>query len=223
MFRWLVRAHARPTLAATVMTLLILTVVVAPFVIVGATLAENFDADQRPSCAGGIAARTAGPARLARAACRWSASASRAYWATLRARQRGNARGAAAASSSRCARRRLRGGAVVGEGLLQLTLSVFIAFFFFRDGDAIMARVRARRQPHRARARPAHARTWPARTTRAVVYGILGTALAQGVLMAIGLYIVGIKAAPLLGLADVLPVAGAGRTAAGVDSRRACG
>lgn len=39
------------------------------------------------------------------------------------------------------------------------------------------------------------------RTTRAVVYGILGTALAQGVLMAIGLYIVGIKAAPLLGLA----------------------
>ena len=37
-------------------------------------------------------------------------------------------------------------------------------------------------------------------TTRAVVYGILGTALAQGVLMAIGLYIAGIKAAPLLGL-----------------------
>ena len=37
-------------------------------------------------------------------------------------------------------------------------------------------------------------------TTRAVVYGILGTALAQGVLMAIGLWIAGIKAAPLLGL-----------------------
>ena len=39
-----------------------------------------------------------------------------------------------------------------------------------------------------------------ATTTRAVVYGILGTALAQGVLMAIGLYIAGIQAAPLLGL-----------------------
>ena len=37
-------------------------------------------------------------------------------------------------------------------------------------------------------------------TTRAVVYGILGTALAQGVLMAIGLWIAGFKAAPLLGL-----------------------
>ena len=71
--------------------------------------------------------------------------------------------------------------------MLQLTLSVLIAFFFFRDGDAIMARVRGGGEPHRARARPAHAATSPATTTRAVVYGILGTALAQGVLMAIGL------------------------------------
>ena len=37
-------------------------------------------------------------------------------------------------------------------------------------------------------------------TVRGVVVGILGTALAQGVLMAIGSALVGIKAAPLLGL-----------------------
>src|SRR6266496_2210585 len=39
-----------------------------------------------------------------------------------------------------------------------------------------------------------------ATTVRGVVIGILGTALAQGCLMAIGLWLAGIKAAPLLGL-----------------------
>ena len=92
-----------------------------------------------------------------------------------------------------------KAGAVVGDGLLQLTLSVLIAFFFFRDGEAIMARVRGA-VSRIAPARGLHMLEVAARTTRAVVYGILGTALAQGVLMAIGLYIVGIQAAPLLGL-----------------------
>jgi len=90
-------------------------------------------------------------------------------------------------------------GAVVGEGLLQLTLSVFISFFFDRDGEAIIARVRGavnRIAPTRGQ----HMLDVAGATTRAVVYGILGTALAQGVLMAIGLQIAGFKAAPLLGL-----------------------
>ena len=93
----------------------------------------------------------------------------------------------------------IRSGAIIGEGLLQLTLSVFIAFFFFRDGDAIVARLRGavtRISPTRGQ----HMLGVASATTRAVVYGILGTALAQGVLMAIGLFIVGNKAAPLLGL-----------------------
>ena len=96
-----------------------------------------------------------------------------------------------------------KSGAVVGEGLLQLTLSVLIAFFFFRDGDAIMARVRGA-VSRIAPTRGLHMLDVAAMTTRAVVYGILGTALAQGVLMAVGLYIVGNKAAPLLGLLTFL-------------------
>src|SRR5262249_23041023 len=38
-------------------------------------------------------------------------------------------------------------------------------------------------------------------TMRGVVYGILGTAIAQGVLAAVGFWIAGVPAAPLLGLA----------------------
>ncbi len=109
---------------------------------------------------------------------------------------------------------------MVGEGLLQLTLSVLIAFFFYRDGEAIMARVRGavnRIAPTRGQ----HMLDVAGATTRAVVYGILGTALAQGVLMAIGLYIAGFKAAPLLGLVTFflspVPVG----PPLGVDSRRA--
>ena len=54
---------------------------------------------------------------------------------------------------------------------------------------------------------------------RGVVIGILGTALVQGVLLAIGLWIAGIKAAPLLGLVTFflspVPIGPAARVDAG--------
>jgi len=196
LFHWMVSRAGRPAIAATVMTLLILTVVVAPFVIVGATLAEN--ADRLSEFTRGVIARglPEPPQWLEKLPIFGARMA--AYWASF----------AHDGSGLLDELRRFvdplrtfafRAGAVVGDGLLQLTLSVFIAFFFYRDGDAIMARVRGavnRISP----ARGLHMLDVAGATTRAVVYGILGTALAQGVLMAIGLYIVGIEAAPLLGL-----------------------
>ena len=84
-------------------------------------------------------------------------------------------------------------------GLVQLALSVFIAFFFFRDGEAIIERARGALE-RLAGERGQRLAAVATLTVRGVVVGILGTALAQGVLMAIGLLLVGIKAAPLLGL-----------------------
>ncbi len=196
MFDWMVARAGRPTAAATVMTLVILTVVVAPFVIVGATLAENADRlsaftkefvdsgpPDPPAWVAGI------PVVGASIADYWSSFAhDSAGLVSELARFLEPMRTFA-----------FRAGAVVGDGLLQLTLSVFIAFFFYRDGEAIMARLRAA-VSRIAPARGLHMLEVAGATTRAVVYGILGTALAQGVLMAVGLYIVGIKAAPLLGL-----------------------
>ncbi len=93
----------------------------------------------------------------------------------------------------------LASGTTVLASILQLALSIFIAFFFFRDGDAIITRGRAAIQ--RIAGERGHRLALVATVTvRGVVIGILGTALAQGVLMAIGLWIAGIKAAPLLGL-----------------------
>jgi predicted PurR-regulated permease PerM len=91
-------------------------------------------------------------------------------------------------------------GATLLGGILQLVLSIFIAFFFLRDGDAIVGRLHG--AIDRIAGERGHRLALVAATTvRGVVLGILGTALAQGVLMAIGLWIAGFKAAPLLGLA----------------------
>ena len=89
-------------------------------------------------------------------------------------------------------------GTTVLGGIFQLALSIFIAFFFFRDGDAIIDRMHA--AIDRIAGERGHRLALIASVTvRGVVIGILGTALAQGVLMAIGLWMAGIKAAPLLG------------------------
>ena len=196
MFRWLRTRLRSAGWAAAGMTLLILLVFVAPFVIVGLTLVENADRVvefSRVTIERGPPDPPVWLKTLPLVGERVSA-----YWASF----------AHDGASLLAELRRFvdplrqfafKGGAVVGEGLLQLTLSVLIAFFFFRDGDAIMARVRgaiSRIAPKRGHRMLDVADA----TTRAVVYGILGTALAQGVLMAIGLFIVGIKAAPLLGL-----------------------
>jgi len=196
LYRWL-HAHTRiPAIAATLMTLLILIVAVSPFVIAGATLAEN--ADRLVEFARAVVERGPpdAPAWLQQLPLVGERAAT--YWG-LFAHD-----GAALLAELRRLAEPMKefaykSGALIGSGLLQLTFSVFIAFFFYRDGDGIIPRVRSaviRIAPTRG----AHMLVVAGDTTRAVVYGILGTALAQGVLMGIGLHVAGIKAAPLLGL-----------------------
>jgi predicted PurR-regulated permease PerM len=73
----------------------------------------------------------------------------------------------------------------------------------FRDGDAIVERLRGATQ-RIAGERGERLADVAAATVRGVVLGILGTALIQGVVAAIGFWIAGIAAAPLLGLLTFL-------------------
>jgi predicted PurR-regulated permease PerM len=103
----------------------------------------------------------------------------------------------------------LSAGSYLGSGVLQLGLSIMVSFFFFRDGEVISERLR--RAALRLGGRNAHRLlTVAGDTIRSVVHGILGTALAQGILAGVGFSIAGIPGAPLLGLAtfflSVLPV-----------------
>ena len=95
------------------------------------------------------------------------------------------------------------GGAVVLGGLLQLTLSILIAYFVLRDGAALGERVRIAADRLAGDRGLRLARSCEA-TVRGVVIGILGTALAQGLLAGIGFWIAGVAAAPLLGFATFL-------------------
>jgi predicted PurR-regulated permease PerM len=90
-------------------------------------------------------------------------------------------------------------GTKLGGGILDLTLSVVAAFFFFRDGAHGAKRLKvlldkvAGERGHRLLA--------VAETTiSGVVYGMLGTALAQGALAAFGLWLAGVPGAIFLGL-----------------------
>lgn len=95
-------------------------------------------------------------------------------------------------------------GKALGRGVLELALSMFLAFFFFRDGAklgdralAIAKRLAGERGDHLLR-------EVAGGTIRGVVYGILGTAMAQGLLAWVGFTIAGVPAAVLLGLMTFL-------------------
>jgi len=189
-------ARGSVTMAASIVTLVIALVVLAPFIIVGISLAENanqlLEQGKRlidegppdpPAWVGQI------PLIGERA---------RAYWASI-----------AHDSASLIADLNqyiqplrtfaLASGAALAHGLLQLTLSILIAFFLYRDGEAISQRVVAG-VARIAGERGRHLIGIAVTTMRGVVYGILGTAIAQGVLAALGFWFAGVPAAPLLGL-----------------------
>jgi predicted PurR-regulated permease PerM len=88
----------------------------------------------------------------------------------------------------------------LGEGVLTLGLSALLVFFFWRDGDELAARVR-RLAERIAGERALRLAEVAHGTIRGTVYGLLGTALAQGILAAIGLAVAGVPGAVVLGVA----------------------
>lgn len=103
----------------------------------------------------------------------------------------------------------LSAGEVVTDGVLDVALSVFLAFFLFQRGEAIAARIRIALE-HVSGERAATLIDLIHRTVAGVVYGVLGTALAQGVLATIGFALAGVPGAVLLGTAtfflSVVPI-----------------
>ena len=95
------------------------------------------------------------------------------------------------------------------SGLAELLLAIVLAFFFYRDGPAMAARAEAllRRLAGETGIRMM---TLAADVTRGVVWGLVGTAVAQGILAGIGFTIAGVPQAVLLavvtGVISILPV-----------------
>lgn len=94
----------------------------------------------------------------------------------------------------------LKGGILLGQGIMEMSLAAFVCFFFYRDGEALM----------RSAGVAMDRVTGPGvsnvleiieNTVRSVLYGLLGTALAQSFVATIGFALAGVPAALLLGMA----------------------
>lgn len=95
------------------------------------------------------------------------------------------------------------------SGLAELLLAILLAFFFYRDGPAMAARIEAL-MGRLGGDTGARMLRLTADVTRGVVWGLVGTAVAQGVLTGIGLSIAGVPQPLLLavvtGVISIFPV-----------------
>jgi hypothetical protein len=91
-----------------------------------------------------------------------------------------------------------KAGLLLGEGVIQLSLAAFIAFFLYRDGEAMIASAREAMKRLAGELAPELLVTVGG-TVQGVVYGLVGTAIAQGIVSLIGFLIAGVPGAMLLG------------------------
>ena len=190
----------RRTLAALIATLFLVAVIVVPVTILGATLAENVSAlisasqklihEGPPSPPDWIASIPVIGSHVAD------------YWNYLNesssVRLQELARLLPAAKTIV-----LWGGRALAEGIFQITLSLLIAFFFYRDGHAAASRLHE--TFHRIAGQEGdRLLDLAGATIRAVVYGILGTSLLQGVVAAVGFAIAGVPGSVTLGFVTFL-------------------
>jgi predicted PurR-regulated permease PerM len=188
--------RGRHTLAALLMALAMICVILLPFVIVGATLADNVKELSTATRRWMDAGPPGPPAWLVKLPGVGEQAAK--YWQDLAA-DSAKLIEAAKPLIEPVSGWLLKVGLALGRGVLELALSILIAFFLLRDGGAVAERLSAAVE-RIAGERGRHLLEVAGNTVRGVVYGILGTALVQAVMAGIGLLIAGVPGAALLAL-----------------------
>jgi len=89
-------------------------------------------------------------------------------------------------------------GAAAGEGVLQILLAIFVAFFFYRDGDEVARMIRTGMARLAGGESGASVVATAQNAVKGVVYGLIGTALAQAAVALVGFLVAGVPAALLL-------------------------
>jgi predicted PurR-regulated permease PerM len=186
----------RRTLAALLLTVVMILVILLPFVVVGITLADNVTqlkaATQRLLDEG----PPGPPAWLKKvpligetATERWRsvlADSAKLLQATKR-------------FVEPVASGLLKTGLKLGVGLFELALSILVTFFLLRNGPFVAERLTTA-VGRVAGERGKHLLQVAGNTVRGVVYGILGTAMVQATMAGIGFFIAGVPGAALLAL-----------------------
>ncbi len=195
-YEWLLlRFGGRPSLAALVMTLLLLLVFVLPVAFLALTLADT--ATPAVEWMRVTFARGLPPPPDSIKDLPFVGEYLDAAWRELAAN-----RTKFAEAMKRIAGPAQQGlfktGLLLGEGVIQLSFAVFIGFFLYRDGEALVAATREAMQRLAGKLAPGLLETVGG-TVQGVVYGLVGTAIAQGILAVIGFAIAGVPGALLLG------------------------
>lgn len=89
-------------------------------------------------------------------------------------------------------------GASAGEGFLQILLAIFVAFFLYRDGDRVAALIRDGMARLAGSEQGVSVVTTAQNAIKGVVYGLIGTALAQAAVALVGFLVAGVPGAVLL-------------------------
>ena len=92
----------------------------------------------------------------------------------------------------------LAAGGIVGEGLIQILIATFVAFFFYRDGERIRHLLSTSVTRLAGEERGPELVATARNAVRGVVYGLLGTAFAQAAVALVGFLIAGVPAAFIL-------------------------
>ncbi len=200
----------RRSLAAGIMALAMIVIVLLPVVVVGVSLGDNikdFTATVKKWSESGPPPPPSWVDKIP-----FVGHKATERWLTITA-DTAKLRTQAGELLERSTPKLLKGSLVVIAGMIQWALSIFIAFFLFRDGGWLGERVLVAVK----RIAGEHGQNllaMAAGTIRGVVYGVLGTALAQAILTGVGLLIAGVPNVALLSLlaffSAVVPVVGPG-------------
>jgi predicted PurR-regulated permease PerM len=186
----------RPALAAFLMTCLLAACFIFPLVIIGTSITDNFT-KVYSALQGTLENKTEDTAKILQTVP-YVGHYLEKYWALVAAdkeRLSATLREYAAPTSQKL----IHLGGVVGRGLLDITLGVLISYFFFKYGTNVAIRLGNLIEKFGGE-RGQHILDVAKNTLIGVVYGILGTAVAQGALAAFGFWLAGIPGATFLGL-----------------------
>jgi predicted PurR-regulated permease PerM len=89
-------------------------------------------------------------------------------------------------------------GRAVGQGVIQVLIAIFVAYFFYRDGERVRQVVVETVRRIAGDEHGAAIVITAANAIRGVVYGLIGTALAQAAVAFVGFLIAGVPGAFLL-------------------------
>jgi predicted PurR-regulated permease PerM len=196
-FTWLNRRlHNRAALASFLMSCFLAGCFIFPLVIIGTSIADNFTKvyDTVQHSLQGDAADTA----QMLGGVPYVGEYLTKYW-TLIAADKERLSSALKEYAAPTSQKIIALGGTIGRGLMDITLGVVIAYFFFRYGHRVAVRLGNLIERFSGK-RGQHLLTVSKSTLISVIYGLIGAAFAQGALAAFGFWFADVPGATFLGL-----------------------